>query len=253
MSWILLALIAPILWGITFIFDKYLLEKHIPNIYFYMLISGFMGLLVLLGIPFYGFIIPKFNIMVLAIIGRFLYNYLTLPYFKAITLSELSSVVPIFQLTPVFTFILTILFIHVQYTIISLVALILLVLGGLLISIEHIDGVFKITKAFWYMLLSYAMYSIYMVLSKFIYLNVSYYTGLTWISIGGFLSVLPLLFSTSIRKETKSFITGTKLLVKSLVLLNEIINLLAILSIQLALVTGITPFINALVLFNHYS
>lgn len=245
MNWVFFAILAPALWSITNLFDKYLLEKHVPNVYVYLFFTGVLNLLVLLGIPFLGFAIPPIPILIIALIAGALFNYQILPYLKALTIEEASRVVPLYQLSPVFVLILSFLFLHEHLTSHELLAFPLLVLGGFLVSLKRVEGVFHISKAFFFMLLAAFLFSLHVLTSKYVYLNMNFYQGFTWISIGGFISALPLLLSKQTRKDTALFFRKSSM-VKGAMVVNELVNLGAVISLQLALAAGPSPLVIAL-------
>ncbi len=245
MSWIFLAIFAPALWSITNLFDKYLLEKHVPNIYVYLLFTGILNALVLLGIPFFGFVIPPLPIILISLVAGALFNYQILPYLKALTIEETSRVVPLYQMSPLFTLALSFLFLQEHLTEKELFAFPLLVIGGFLLSIKRVEGVFKISKAFFLMMSACFLYSLHVILSKYVYLHMSFYQGFVWISIGGMISVLPLLFSKKTRTDSRAFFRKSRV-VKGAMIVNELINLLGIASLQLALSLGPSSLVVAL-------
>ncbi|HSW97373.1 MAG TPA: EamA family transporter [Candidatus Saccharimonadales bacterium] len=237
MNWIFFAILAPALWAITNLFDKYLLEKHIPNINVYLFFTGSIGLVVLFGIPFFGFVLPPLHIIIAGLVAGALFNYQMFPYFKALTIEEASRVVPIYQLSSIFVLVISYLIIHEKLTFHEFIAFPLLVLGGFLVSIKRIEGIFTLSKALWFMIGAAFLYALHILLSKYLYLHITYYQGLVWISIGGFLSVLPLLLGKQTRKDVRLFF-NKRPIIKGLMVGNELINLGAIVASQMALSTG---------------
>jgi len=140
-------------------------------------------------------------------------------------------------MSPVFVLILSYLFLHEHLSGNELLAFPLLVFGGFLISLKKVEGVFRVSKALLFMLLAAFLYSLHVILSKYIYLHMSFYQGFTWISIGGFLSALPLLLVKQTRKDTMAFFKKSNV-VKGAMVVNEFVNFGAVASIQLALSAG---------------
>jgi len=211
-------------------------------------VNGLAGLLpiLLLGVVFWGLPVPALGVLGASLITGALFNYQMLPYFKALQITDASRVVPLYQFTPFFALVFAYLFLHESLSYKALIALVLLVLGGFIISIEKVEGVFRLSKALLYMLCACILYALYLTLSRYVYLHVSYFTGMAWQTIGGFISVAPLLLVHKTRHDVRQVVTTMSNKIKSLFFTMEALNLLAILSVQLALVSGPAALVGAL-------
>src|SRR4030043_1423885 len=109
MNWLLIALLAPILWAVSNYIDKLLIGKYF---------KGGTGALILfsclIGIPVF-ILIAIFKPAVLSVsiasallvtLNGFVYILYLFPYLKALNKSDTSSVVPIFQTIPIFVYFL---------------------------------------------------------------------------------------------------------------------------------------------------
>lgn len=107
MSWALLTISAAFIFAITSIIDKFLLTKWIKNPIVLVLILSGVGLLFGLNIYlFYGFsFLSGFNIA-LALIAGVIYFFGEIFYYKAVKLEEISKVVPLVFLSPLFVLLL---------------------------------------------------------------------------------------------------------------------------------------------------
>ena len=128
-------------------------------------------------------------------------------FYKALLKEEVSRVIPLFQFNPVFTLILSALFLKEILTLKLSIGFILILLGGLLISVKKIKGLFTLREAFWWMMLSSFIYAVQGVMGKAFY-NVYPFVVVTfYLSLGMFMpTFLLLLFSKKLRTRfTKEF------------------------------------------------
>jgi drug/metabolite transporter (DMT)-like permease len=128
-----------------------------------------------------------------------------IPYYKALKLDDVSRVAPLFQFIPVFTLILSTIFLKETLSLRQTVGLILVVAAGLLLSAEKIEGkFFRPRKAMWLMILSSFMYSCVLILFRFVVREAGYWTTLSWQYMGIGIGAIFLLFLARIRNSIKS-------------------------------------------------
>lgn len=208
MTWLVWAILASLIWASCNLIEKVLLSKYVDSTIFYTVAIGFTNLLPLLLVPFQGLTIPPLHLLILSILTGTLYIYLLIPYFQALAIEEASRVVPLWRFTPLFVLIISGSVTNERLNYTEIIAFILLVLGGLLISIKRISDTFRLSKAFYLMLLSSLISAIYGSLTKLVYLHLDYADGFTWLRIGTFLSAISFLAVKKYRREvTNSFKT----------------------------------------------
>lgn len=200
MNWVMITLIALFLWAITNIIDKAVVSKYFKRPIIYSFFSGFFLALPLLAIPYFGLAFVSWEQTVLALLSGAIYLYALIPFYYAIFDEEVSRVIPVWQLMPLFVLLLSYLFIGEVLTGVHLAAFVLLVSGSILISLRKVKKLFKLNKAFYLTLFSAFLFAIQYVMSKYVYLNQSYVNGFLWIRIGSVLAVIPLFFVPSFRK-----------------------------------------------------
>lgn len=191
MSWVVFALLSRASWGVDNIIDKLLREKYIPNSFILTLIMGVAPLLV-------SFFIVLFNGLSWIGLGPFLLITLTgllhLPatfaFYQAVSKEEISRVIPLFQFTPVFVLILSFLFLGEVLTFNNYIAFVLILLGGLLISLKRRGGLFRLREAFWWMVLSSSIWAVYVVILKSLYVSYSFWDLTAYLGFGEFLPTL---------------------------------------------------------------
>jgi uncharacterized membrane protein len=141
MNWFIYALGAQFLWSIVNHADKFLLEKHFKGKRGVGALMVFSTLFAVVLLPIFYFIdnsvfsLPLAYILVLIAAG-FLGSLSILFYLRAINQDEASVVVPFFQLSPVFAFVLGYIFLNEQLNALQIVAGLVIILGALILSLE---------------------------------------------------------------------------------------------------------------------
>ena len=207
MEWVIFSIVSRAFWAGDNIVDKLLIGRHIRNPYVLTLLGGIAPLLIsmFIFILLWGRLewiglVPTLIIMIagaIQIIAVF-------AFYKALDKEEVSRVIPLFQLTPVFVLILSAIFLKEVLTLNQYFGFILILFGGFLIAIKRIEGGFKLREAFWWMVLSSSIYAIQAIIIKSLYIKYSYLSLTFYISIGIFIPTFVLLTFSS--KSRSSFI-----------------------------------------------
>lgn len=258
MQWYLFALISPFLWAISNHTDKYILSRYFKNTSTTVLIifSGLVGLV----FSFLIFLIPHSNVWgislvhaVIIILDGALYIVAFIPYYYALKEEDASSVVPLYQAIPVFSFILGLLIFHESIGLKQIIAGLLIIAGSIFITIDLRKTKFYIKKKILFlMLLSSFLLSIYYFIFKNIALKESFWRTAFWEYFGGILvSVCLLLFVKNYRKQFVSVFKENPISIVLINMFNEGINIIAGLSANFAtllvpvvmvnLVNGVQP------------
>lgn len=150
------ALIPPFLDSVINYLDKFLLSKYNVSSTALTIYSGFFALLS--GIIVFLFIeldVADLETMAILTASGFMGVLILLAYFKALTLNEASRVASLFQLNPVLVLPLSAVVLEEDLLFKQYVGGFLIIASGFMLSIQKLHGgVFKINKAFWYMLLA---------------------------------------------------------------------------------------------------
>lgn len=228
MPWYFFAATTPILYSIVNFIEKYLLVKKIQDPLALAAISGLItGLLGLILGFITGFKFIGLNSIILLLFAGVLQVFYTIPYFTALNSDDTSRVVPLMQFIPVFTLILSIIFLNETMTIKQIIGLAIVVLTGIYLSSDKIDGkIFKLRKAFWFMLLAAFMFGTSSILFRFVSRDSNFWINLSYQFMGMGIASFILLIIPKIRRK---IITQTKLL-KSVVGLVAIVNGIVILA-----------------------
>lgn len=202
MLWLIVAIFSYLILAVVFLLDKYFLVGPIPNPKIYAFYIGILGILILFVVPFVDFDIPDFSQIILSIFTGILFIYTLFWFYKALRQFEVSRIVPaIGAFVPLFTFALVYIFSRGKETLsfVETIAFFLLIVGSVLVTLEK-KKIINL-KTIQISTITALMFSLYSVLSKYVYLKQPFWSGFIWIRIGGFLMALGFLFFSSEVKE----------------------------------------------------
>lgn len=246
MSWIYFSILAYFLWGIVSTSDKIIVSKFIKSAKGYLILISFAGLFVVLSIPFFNFRLPDLRNLILILLSGILYIYGLTFYLEAIAIEEVSRVIPLYQLRPIFVYFISVLTIGENFSVNDGIAFFLLVGGSFLISLEKIEGVFKLRKAFYLMIFANILLAIYYVITKYIFNTNPFWNSFVIVRIGSFLGGLSLMIFNKYRKEMINILQSISLKNFSMVLGNQFLNIGALTSITYSISMGSVSLINSL-------
>lgn len=234
MNAFLIALIAPALWAVANHFDKYIVGKYFKStsVSAMMIFSALAGILVM---PFAGFFQhTAFTInpwiALLIILNGWLYLVATLPYLKALKISDASVAVPMFQIIPVISFVLAWLFLGETLSGNQMAGGALVILGAIIISFEIQDGrKFKVRgDTLGLMLLSSLIFALNFLVFKILAIETDFWTTVFWESVGFVAFGVGLLgFVKPYRRDFQAVFRKNGKVIIGLNIFNEIINIVA--------------------------
>ena len=203
MNWILILVIAYFLIAIASLVDKFLLTKAIPEPVVYLMIVSTIGLLAVLLAPF-GFFIPSIQILAISAIAGGGYTLSIFFLYKALRKNEASRIFTfVGALVAVFTFILSFLFLDERLGYWHVLAFIILLFGGALVSLEFNIEKNKKSGGFGLALIAAFIFAISYTATKYTYSAQVFVSGFVWIRIFAFVAALLFLFSSKNRELIK--------------------------------------------------
>lgn len=234
MNWFLLALIPPALWAASNHIDKYLVSKYFKGsgVGTLMIFSSLIGLVML---PIVAMIRPEAltsppSNAILIVLNGCLYLIAVLPYLNALQKADVSTAVPIWQLIPVFSFVLAKIFLNETLSSNQILGGLIVVLGAVIISFEIQEGQKARFRAdtLLLMLLSSILYSFHFLFFKVFAIKSDLWTTAFWEYIGFVLFGIVLLLA--IKSYRNQFIAVLKRNSKGVLFfngLNETLNIVA--------------------------
>jgi len=200
-EWFIFAVIAPMLWAIVNIIDKYFLTKLIKNPFSYQILTLLTDTLILLPLILFAEISFNYPWYLWSIIIGVIIGLVPVLYNKAMTLEEASRVVPMFYLNPIFVLPLAYFFLNETLSFQKYAGVFLLVISAALISYKKLKGKFRISPALIYILLFSLVWAGYEVSTKYIFSFIDYFSFLFWTVVGALFGGLILLFIPKIRDD----------------------------------------------------
>ena len=219
---IIFAILASFLWAITNHIDKFMvtgIDESKNSIKVLIVFSTFVAGLVLTPL---WLILSHFDVAISTIslisvfAGSLTYVMATLLYFKAMEKNDASIVVVMFQMIPVFSYILALILFKENLTAHQIIGSLFILLSAIIISFDFNEkNNKKKFKALVLMILSSLFYSIYFILFDIGIRNSSYYSCAFWYQIG-FLIIGSILlcfkvfrhpFVNAIKKNGKKYLT----------------------------------------------
>jgi len=190
-----IALIPPFLDSIAVYLDKFLLSKFDINSTIITIYAGFFALVTgLIVLLFTGFspVDPKSASIIF--LSGFLGIFYLFAYFKALTYDEGSRVGALFQFIPVMVLILSFIFLGEKLLFKQYIGAFIIIIAGFLLSIQKLEtGIFRVNKAFWFMLLACFFSACVYVLFKLGVEELGFWESLPYESFGSFFATVCIL------------------------------------------------------------
>lgn len=190
MTWFFIALIGPILWATVNHIDKYLLSDRFEgsNIGALMIFSTLFSALIL---PIFYFLdknifsLPINNILILVCVGL-LTALAYFLYMKALDIEEVSIVIPITQMIPVFGFILSFFLLGERLSSVQIIGGILVMIGTLIITIDlDLENRIRLKHNVLALMLGYSLVvALYSTLFKLSTITGNFYIASFWEQVG---------------------------------------------------------------------
>lgn len=234
MTWLLIAIFAPLLAATTDYIDKYIIEKYLKTdgVSPLIIVSAFVGFLVM---PIVFFIEPsvldtRLRDALFMMLSGGIYILAFYPYFKAMQEQEASRLIPLFQTVPIFSFLFGFLFLNESLNTLQIIGSSIILLGATTISFQ-LNNAGKISHFLYrpavLIIMSSFMFSLNFFLFKFLSLESRYIEVVFWESLGFSIIGVLFLFRKENRSELHSFIKDNYRTIVSLNVFSEIVNIVA--------------------------
>ena len=244
MSWILFAILAAFVWALVNVVDKFILSKWVKKPIVPLMIVSIVSLIVASFIYFVrGFSSLSFGHIILALFAGLFSASMTLFYFSALKREEVSRVVPLFYLAPLFIAILAAIFLGEVFSPLIYLGVIFLISGAILISTKKMRKI-KLGAAFWLMIISSLSMSISQVIIKYLLNFSDFWTIFSYVELGVFLTLVPLFFfkfsdlMENVREKGKRVVWAVSG--------NTLLNVSAVLFMTIGISLGPVTLVNAL-------
>ena len=246
LNWIYFVLIAQGIWSITALIDKIVISKgYIKNPLVYIVLNGLMNIFLIFLLPFAGFEVLRFTDLLILLLSGITFSAAITIYYKAVQYDEISRIAVLYQLGPVFVFILSFLFLGDVLTKNHLIGFLFLLGAGIIVSYKKSGKKFRIGKTFFLMLVSVIFSSISFVSAKHIFNVTSFWSAFLWLRLSGFTALFVLLLP-SIRNQFVETFNVMDAKIKKLLGFKILIDFSAFIFAGYALQNGQAPLVSAL-------
>ena len=205
-NWIYFVLISQGIWSITSLIDKIVISKgYIKNPLVYIVLNGLTSVLLIFLLPFVGFEPLSIIDFFIVLLSGALFSTSIILYYKAVQYEEISRIAMLFQLAPVFVLAMSFLFLNEVLAKNHFIGFSFLLSAGVIVSYKKVEKSFKLSKAFYYMLISAFMGALSFVAAKHIFNVTSFWSAFLWLRVSGFTALLVLLFPSVRRNSVETF------------------------------------------------
>jgi uncharacterized membrane protein len=167
MHWAFFALIGTFVWSLVNIADKILKDRYFKGSLPLTAAMGISPLVIsLLLLPIFGFPSFPISLFISVVVAGLLNTIGVYFYVRAMDVEEASRVVPLLNLSPLYTLVLAALFLGESLSPASYAAFALILAGGLLLSGHKIGHSFKLSPALFFILVSMLFISVMNVIVK---------------------------------------------------------------------------------------
>lgn len=251
MTWLFVALAAYFLISLNLTLDKVILKNSVPHPVVYGFYIGILSIFGLVFLPFGRLSLDWNNIITGILVGAVFLGALFIMY-KAMFSFEASRVGPIIgAISPIFVSLFSFLFLNERLRWQEILAFLLLVAGGILISVDlnNIDKDQKKQAALKILsisIFSALVFGIYYVLLKHVYNQGTFVSGFCWTRLGSFFASFLFLIPAKNRRlifgETKTLKLGSGVLVAA----NKTLSGISFALLNYAIAIGSVTLVNAM-------
>lgn len=239
-SWLLFSILGPLLWGCSNAIDsavrRHFVKDNLTAMWF-LAVSRIPLIILIFLIA--GIRLPGAFPVFMMLIGGFLWLYPFILYYRAIEFEEPSRIALLMQIIPVFTTVIASFALRENLTAIQGIAFLILLLGGALASMKKLEGVWRLSKATWLILLASLMWAATDVLfKKYEPAFFGFWNAFLFYFLGGSLITFASLLTRTSRQRIFRNFHGLSARVWSLLWINQIIGIGGSLSFAYALTIG---------------
>jgi drug/metabolite transporter (DMT)-like permease len=201
MLWIWIVLISLFANAAAQLLDKFLLSESFPNpivLTFWTAVWNGLGIVFI----FFNFnFFPGWYLLIIALLSGTTLTIALQFLYMGLKTGEASHIAPLVGgVVPVFTFIISYLWLGERLNFYQQVAVLLLVLGALLISFEKSKKHSGIHIGMLWAVISGLLFAVSYVMARAVYLEETFATGFVWARIGAVAAALPILLIPRFRK-----------------------------------------------------
>ncbi|OGY88010.1 MAG: hypothetical protein A2233_04890 [Candidatus Kerfeldbacteria bacterium RIFOXYA2_FULL_38_24] len=236
MIWLFFAILGPFVWAISNLIDDELADVEIKSPFALISTGGFFAVIPLVIFSFFGGLAwPGVTLVLLCAASSVVGISILYFYYKALTLTDPAHVLLMWNLAPVFTVILALIFLHVDLEIWHYLAVGILIFSSLIAAYKKGLRLSKNNALFWTLIAS-LFSGIEAIVNKSIFEQIDFPVAIVWMSL--FSVLISLFFFISLRQVRKTYRHIIRSGIWKIMGLNELLDLGACLSIDYAVNLG---------------
>ena len=200
--WLIFALLSPLGYALVNVIEKFLLEKKIKNFYSYAVFTGFLYVVPISIIWYFvGFPDIDQKIASIALFVGLCCGMLHFLYYYALTKYEVSRIMGLFYIYPVFVALFSFLFIGERLSLVHYTAIAIAVFSTVFLGIEKHKEKWRISHLFWIMMLASILPAVIDVSDKYLLGSYTYWEVYLLVMIPtSIVNILPIL-SRTVRRD----------------------------------------------------
>lgn len=246
-EWVYFVFIASGIWAFTSLIDKFVISKgHIKNPLVYIVLNGLMNLLLVFLLPFAWFEPLKFTDFMIVLLSGAAYAAAVAVYYKAVQHDDISKIIILNQLTPIFVLALSFLFLGEMLAKNDFIGFLLLLAAGIMVSYKKTESSLKLSRAFYYMLLSAFLGAIGLAAAKHVFSITGFWSAFLWLRLAAF-SALFVLLIPAIRGQFAETFKNMKPRIRGLLGLKIAVDFSAFIFLSYAILNGPISLVSVLV------
>ncbi len=246
LEWFYFALLSSVVIAAVNIVDKILISDYNISPLVYAVVIAATSLMPLVILPFIDFKVLSLVALTFTMFVGFVRVYYTLPYFKALTIEEVSRVIPLLQLMPVFVLLLSTIFLQEVLRPQDYAGFIFLVLGGTLCAIRLKKGI-RLSMAFYLMIVSSFLLAVYSVGLKVLFSSEDFYSVFMWVQIAGFLTLFQFMLIKPLRSTLVITYKNTRTRIGALIIGEQAVAYVSVFAYNYAIAHGPISLVSAVV------
>lgn len=236
------AILAALFWAIGNVIDKTVLTDYVTNPVVVTFFTGVFGALFALILLPLGYVqIPSTFVLGISILLGIVYMAPIYFYMKGMTLEEVSRVIPIMNISPVFVVILGAIFLNEVFTLQKYLGMFLAITGSVMVASKRFGKKFfhlEANKAYWLIFTGTFIFAAYAVSIRWILNFSDFWNIFFWSRMGGLIPVGFFLLHQNTREQVISVVNSIRESKVEYMAISELMNDLGVLSQTVALGLG---------------
>jgi drug/metabolite transporter (DMT)-like permease len=235
--WFYYVMIAMLILGSLTLVDKVLVNNFIRDPIAFTMLVALSAFLPFIGLVYFPLKPIAISTALLCIAAGFIHTTYVYPYYRSLVFEEVSRVVPLWQLTPIFVLIMARLFLHEMLPTSDYIAFFLIILGVLFFSIRREQKI-TLSHALHLMIASSIFVAIFSIIAKYVYTVEDLFSAFLYIQMGILLSFAILFTKRDYRERFICAFASAPRFASSVAVLDVAIGYMSFVAYSLAVSMG---------------